>query len=123
MKSFQTVDEYFSALPEDVRDALGGLRKIIRQAAPQAQEVISYNMPAFKCNGMLVWYAAHKGHVGLYPRPSAILAFKRELAGYKTSKGAIQFPLEKAIPTNLVRKILKFRLRENEKRERGRLVP
>jgi uncharacterized protein YdhG (YjbR/CyaY superfamily) len=79
-------------------------------------------MPAFKCNGMLVWYAAFKEHIGFYPRPSAIVAFKDELARYKTSKGAIQFPIEEAIPTNLVKKIVKFRVSENEQgsRKRGR---
>jgi uncharacterized protein YdhG (YjbR/CyaY superfamily) len=119
MKNVQTVDEYLSALPKEVRDILAGLRKTIRQAAPQAEEVISYNMPAFRWNGMLVWYAAHKDHIGFYPRASAILAFKDELAGYKTSKGAIQFPIEEAIPTNLVKKIVKFRLKENEQSQKG----
>jgi len=124
MRNFQTVDEYLSALPKKVRDILAGLRKTIRQAAPQAEEVISYNMPAFKWKGMLVWYAAHKDHIGFYPRASAILAFKDELAGYKTSKGAIQFPIEKVIPTNLIKKIVAFRLKENEQSQKGtRQVP
>jgi len=114
MKNFKTVDEYFSALPKDVRMTLEGLRKTIKQAAPKAEEVISYNMPAFKFNGMLMWYAAFKNHVGLYPRPSAIVAFKDELAAYKTTKGAIQFPMEERIPAGLVKKIVKFRLKENE---------
>ena len=114
MRKFKSVDEYFSALPSDVRDILEGMRKTIRQAAPQAEEVISYGMPAFKWQGMLVWYAAFKEHVGFYPRPSAIVAFKDELARYKTSKGAIQFPIDKPIPANLVKKIVKFRVQENE---------
>jgi uncharacterized protein YdhG (YjbR/CyaY superfamily) len=120
MKRFKTVDEYFSALPKKQRDILDGLRKTIRQVAPQADEVISYNMPAFKWNGMLVWYAAYKNHIGLYPRPSAIRAFEKELAGYKTSKGAIQFPIEEGIPTNLVKKIVKFRVKENEQEGKGK---
>jgi uncharacterized protein YdhG (YjbR/CyaY superfamily) len=119
MKKFRTVDEYLSTFPKQVRDILGGLRETIRQAAPQAEEVISYNMPAFKCNGMLVWYAAHTDHIGFYPRASAILAFKRELARYKTSKGAIQFPLQEVIPANLVKKIVKFRVKENEQSRKG----
>jgi uncharacterized protein YdhG (YjbR/CyaY superfamily) len=114
MKKFQTVDEYVSAVSTDVRGHLATLRKTIRQAAPKAEEMIHYNMPAFKWKGLLVWYAAHKAHVGLYPRASAMVAFKDELAGYKTSKGAIQFPIEKAIPTDLVKKIVKFRMKENE---------
>jgi uncharacterized protein YdhG (YjbR/CyaY superfamily) len=114
MKNFQTVDEYLSALPPKVRSILEGLRRTIRQAAPEAEEVISYNMPAFKWNGVLVWYAAHKEHIGFYPRVSAMVAFKEQLAAYKTSKGAIQFPMGKAIPTSLVKKIVKFRMNENE---------
>jgi len=120
MKHFKTVEEYFSALSKKQRDILVGLRKTIRQTAPQAEEVISYNMPAFKWNGMLVWYAAYKEHIGLYPRPSAIKAFKKELTGYKTSKGAIQFPIEKGVPTNLVKKIVKFRLKENEQEQKAK---
>jgi uncharacterized protein YdhG (YjbR/CyaY superfamily) len=118
MKKFQTVDEYLSTLPKDVSCVLSGLRKIIKQAAPHAEEVISYSMPAFKYHGMLVWYGAHKDHIGLYPRNSAIAAFKHELACYKTTKGAIQFPLQQAIPAHLVRKIVKFRVKENEKSQK-----
>ena len=120
MKKFRTVDEYISATPKKSRDLVESLRKIIRQAAPQAEEVIHYNMPAFKQNGMLVWYAAFKQHIGFYPRSSAIAAFKAELAGYKTTKGAIQFPIAKAIPAGLVKKIVKFRLKENEQQSRER---
>jgi uncharacterized protein YdhG (YjbR/CyaY superfamily) len=120
MKKFQTVDEYLSGLPKNVRAILEGLRKTIRQAAPQAEEVISYNMPAFKSNGMLVWYAAFKEHVGFYPKASAIKAFKAELQGYKTSKGAIQFPIDKSIPTSLVKKIVSFRLKENQQQQKAK---
>jgi uncharacterized protein YdhG (YjbR/CyaY superfamily) len=120
MKNFKTVDEYLSGLPKSTRDSMQRLRDVIRQVAPKAEEVISYNMPAFKWNGMLVWYAAYKKHIGLYPRPSGIEAFKDELADYKTSKGAIQFPLEKGIPVSLVKKIVKFRLKENERDQKAR---
>ena len=113
MKKFQSVDEYLSALPQPARDAAASLRQAIRQAAPQAEETISYNMPAFKWNGILVWYAAFKNHIGFYPKPSAIAAFQAELAPYKTSKGAIQFPMAQAIPTSLVKKMVKFRIQEN----------
>ena len=114
MKKFKTVDDYMSSLPVAVRKRLEGLRGLIRQAAPQAEEAISYNIPAFKSNGaLLVWYAAFKTHVGFYPRASAIDAFRTELAVYKTSKGAIQFPIEKPIPAGLIKKIVKFRLKEN----------
>lgn len=113
MKKFETVDEYLSALPQPAREATANLRQAIRQAAPLAEETISYNMPAFRQNGILVWYAAFKNHVGFYPKASAIAAFKADLAPYKTSKGAIQFPLGKPIPLNLVKQIVKFRIKEN----------
>jgi len=113
MKHFSSVEEYLAAAPEHVRPLLEQLRKTIREAAPRAEEVISYNIPAFKLNGMLIWYAAFKKHIGLYPRGSAIEAFKDELAPYKTSKGAIQFPIEKGIPITLVKNIVKFRVKEN----------
>lgn len=112
-KKFKTIDDYLSAWPKSVRDKLVTLRKAIKQAAPQAEEAISYNIPAFKLNGMLVWYAAFGKHIGFYPRTSAMAKFRRELVRYKTSKGAIQFPLEKPIPVSLVKKIVKFRVREN----------
>jgi uncharacterized protein YdhG (YjbR/CyaY superfamily) len=116
MKHFDSVEEYLSALPQTAREGLESLRKTIRQAAPQAEEIIHYNMPALQWNGVLVWYAAFKEHVGFYPRASAIAAFKKELKSYKTSKGVIQFPMDKAIPAALVKKIVKFRIKENEQK-------
>lgn len=120
MKRFSTVDEYLSGLPKKVRERCESLRKTIRQAAPQAEEVIHYNMPAFECNGMLVWYAAFKNHIGFYARASAVEAFKDDLAQYKTSKGAIQFPTEKEIPASLVKKMVTFRLKENAQAKKQR---
>jgi uncharacterized protein YdhG (YjbR/CyaY superfamily) len=117
-KKYASVDEYIAAMPADARSKLQNLRKTVRQSAPEAEEVISYNMPAFKWNGMLVWFGAHTEHIGFYPRVSAIVAFKDDLAGYKTSKGAIQFPIERPIPTALVKKIVAFRLKENAKKKR-----
>ncbi len=111
--TFKTVDDYLSTLPTQTKSILKELRKTIKEAAPQAEELISYNMPAFKLNGMLVWYAAYKTHIGFYPAPAAIKVFKDELTGYKTSKGAIQFPVEKTIPATLIKKIVKFRINEN----------
>ena len=116
MKSIKkpvSVDEYFSALPAEEKALLQELRKTIREAAPKAEEVISYGMPAFKLNGMLVWYAIYKNHIGFYPSSSPIRIFKDELVEYKTSKGAIQFPIEKKIPKGLVKKIVRFRINEN----------
>ena len=110
---FTTVDEYLSALPVNTKSILKEFRKTIKQAAPQAEELISYNMPAFTLHGRLVYYAAHKNHIGFYPVSSAIKAFQKELSGYKTSKGAIQFPIGRPIPFGLVTKIVKFRVKEN----------
>lgn len=102
-----------SALPQPARRAAANLRQAIRQSAPRAEETISYNMPAYRLDGILVWFAAFKNHLGLYPKASAIAAFQAELAPYKTSKGAIQFPLDRPLPTGLVKKIVKFRIAEN----------
>ena len=110
---FETVDEYLSAFPKNIRDILKELRQTIKQAAPQAEEVISYNIPAFKLNGMLVYYAAYKEHIGFYPTPSGIEAFKKELSRYEGAKGSVQFPLDKPIPFDLISKIVKFRVKKN----------
>jgi uncharacterized protein YdhG (YjbR/CyaY superfamily) len=110
---FTTVDEYISTFPQEVRQILEKLRQTIIKAAPKAEEVISYNMPAFKLNGMLVYYAGYKKHIGFYPTNSGITEFADELTAYKTSKGAIQFPLDKPLPIGLITKIVKFRVVEN----------
>jgi uncharacterized protein YdhG (YjbR/CyaY superfamily) len=110
---FKTVDEYLSSLPANTKGILEEVRKAIKQAAPQAEELISYNMPAFTLHGRLVYYAAFKNHVGFYPVSSAIKAFQSELSDYKTSKGTIQFPIERPIPYGVITKIVKFRVREN----------
>jgi len=107
MKKFKSVDDYFSQLPQKIKPALSNLRKIIQESAPEAEEVISYNMPAFKLHGMLVWYAAWKEHIGFYPTPSALDVFKKELLAYKGAKGSVQFPIDKPLPLNLVTKIVK----------------
>lgn len=117
VKKFTTVSDYMDAQPEESRAKLKQLRKAIRQAAPQAEETISYNIPAFRWNGaILVWCAAFKTHSGFYPKASTIAAFKKELSAYKTSKGAIQFPTGKPIPVALVKRMVKFRIREEQKR-------
>lgn len=110
---FKTVEQYLSTLPEHVQLRTQQLRETIRKAAPGAEEVISYNIPAFKLNGMLVWYAGWTDHVGLYPKGSGIEAFKKELSGYRVSKGTVQFPLDKPLPTALITRIVKFRVKEN----------
>ena len=112
-KKFKTVKEYIAAFPKTTQILLQDLRQTIRQVVPQAEEVISYNMPAFKLNKVLVYFAAYEKHIGFYPTSSPIRVFKKELEGYKTSKGAIQFPIEKSIPKTLVKKIVAFRLKED----------
>jgi uncharacterized protein YdhG (YjbR/CyaY superfamily) len=114
---FKTVDQYMRSVPEQALLRAEELRDIIRQAAPKAEEMISYNMPAYKLNGILVYFAAYKGHIGFYPAgKSGIDAFSDQLEGYKTSKGTIQFPLDKPIPRTLVRNIVKFRINENNEK-------
>ena len=112
----KTIDEYHAMFPKPVRQLLDTLREAIQNIAPEAMEKISYNMPAFKMhNKPLVYYAAHKTHIGFYPTPSPIVAFKTELKNYSTTKGAIQFPLDKPLPVSLVKKIVNFRLTEISK--------
>jgi len=89
------------------------MRETIRKAAPQAEEAISYRIPTFKLNGNLVHFAAFKNHIGFYPTSSGILAFKKELSGYKTSRGTVQFPMDKPMPLDLVRRIVRFRVKES----------
>ena len=104
------------ALPPAAKAMAQQLRQIIANAAPTAQETISYNMPAFTLQGMLVWYAGYKKHIGFYPRASAIEVFKEELSAYKTSKGAVQFPLNSPLPVGLITKIVLYRVRQNSEK-------
>jgi uncharacterized protein YdhG (YjbR/CyaY superfamily) len=116
---FKTIDEYIAEFPKNVRDVLEELRQVISESAPGAKEAISYGMPTFKLNGNLVHFAAWKNHVGFYPAgPSAIEAFKEELAPFKQSKGTVQFPLDKPIPFDLVKKIVNFRAKQNETKKK-----
>jgi uncharacterized protein YdhG (YjbR/CyaY superfamily) len=112
----QTVDDYLAALPEDARAALEKLRKIIKAAAPKAAEVISYQMPMYKHHGMLVGFAAFKDHCSFFPGAQPLATYKDELKAYKTSKGTIRFSIDKPLPAALVKKIVKNRIAENEKR-------
>jgi uncharacterized protein YdhG (YjbR/CyaY superfamily) len=108
-----SIDDYIAGFPKEVGVLLQQMRMTICEAAPGAEEVISYAMPAFKLNGILVYYAAFKNHIGFFPTSSGIAAFKDELSAYKWSKGAIQFPLDKPLPLDLIVKIVKFRVNEN----------
>lgn len=111
--SFESIDEYISSFPPEVQERLETLRKVIQEAAPDAQERINYQMPTFVLHGNLVHFAAYKKHIGFYPAPSGIAAFKQELSVYKGAKGSVQFPLEKPLPYELISRIIKFRAAEN----------
>ena len=117
-RNFKTIDEYIATFPKNIQSILQELRRVIRESAPGAEEDIRYQMPTFRLNGNLVHFAAFKSHVGFYPTPLAIEAFKEQLSGYKTSKGAIQFPLSGPIPFDLVRDMVKFRVKENLSRKK-----
>lgn len=110
---FKTIDEYISTFPENVQKVLENLRDTIKNAAPEAEETINYQIPTFKLNGNLVHFAAYKKHIGFYPTPSGIDAFKNELSEYEMAKGSVKFPLNKPIPYDLVRNIVEFRVKEN----------
>jgi len=113
-RKFQTVEEYLSTLPKEVRSKMEKLRRAIKRTAPEATEVISYNMPAFRFHGILVYYAAHKEHIGFYPANTHVIEqFKDDLKTYETSKGTIKFPLAKPIPLDLVKRIVAFRVKQN----------
>ena len=112
-KRFETIDEYIATFPRNVQDILEELRQTIRNSAPDAKEAISYQIPTFRLNGNLVHFAAFKNHIGFYPTSSAIAHFKKELSGYEASKGTIRFPINEPIPFDLIRKIVKYRVKEN----------
>lgn len=112
----KSIDEYIAQFPQEIQEILNKLRQVIKESAPNTEEKISYGMPTFVLNGNLVHFAAYKNHIGFYPTSSGINTFKQELSGYKTSKGAVQFPIGKNIPYELVSKIVKFRVSENKKK-------
>jgi uncharacterized protein YdhG (YjbR/CyaY superfamily) len=114
----KNIDEYMIGFPEETQLLMEELREPIRKAAPEAEEVISYSMPAFKWHGILVYFAGYKNHIGFYPGSGAIVTFEKELVKYKTSKGAIQFPLDKPLPLALITKIVKLRVKQNKEKKK-----
>lgn len=117
MKKPESVEEYIESFPEDIQKMLQQFRAVIKEAAPDATEVISYAMPAFKQDGkVFVYYAAFTNHIGLYPTAIGVEKFEHKLAGYKYSKGAIQFPFDKPFPFDLVTEIVKFKVIDNAKK-------
>jgi len=107
------IDHYIADFPLPTQDLLEQLRSAILKAAPGAEEVIGYKMPAYRLHGVLVYFAGYKGHIGFYPTGSGIAAFQKELSVYKGAKGSVQFPLDKPLPLALITKIVKFRVKEN----------
>ena len=110
---FATIDDYIASFPPEIQEKLQGLRAVIREAAPQATEKISYQMPTFCLYGNLVHFAAFKNHIGFYPTPQGIEAFNEDLAAYRGAKGSVQFPLNQPLPLDLVRRIVEYRVAQN----------
>lgn len=116
-----SIDEYIAAFPTETRQVLQEVRTVIRASAPGATETMSYAIPTFDLNGRhLVHFAGYKNHVGLYPGPSGIEAFKEELSLYKSAKGSVQFPLDQPMPTDLIRRIVEFRVEEESRARKSR---
>jgi len=113
----RNIDDYIAGFPRDIQAILEKIRMTIRKAAPAAEETISYQIPSFTLKGRyLIYFAAFKKHIGLYPAPKGIEEFKEALSLYQTGKGTMRFPLDKPIPFNLISKIVKFRVKENSAR-------
>lgn len=112
-KSSQSVDTYIAGFPPEIRSILQNVRQIIREEVPEAEEVINYAIPTYKLNGNLVHFAAFKRHLGFYPAPSGIAAFKDKLNDYKHAKGSVQFPFDHPIPYDLIRRMVQFRKHES----------
>ena len=111
--TIQNIDDYIENFPKKVQEILQGLRTTIREAAPDAEEAISYQMPTFRFKGNLVHFAAYKNHIGFYPTPSGIEKFKSELSIYEGAKGSVKFPIDQPLPLDLIGKIVSFRVKEN----------
>jgi uncharacterized protein YdhG (YjbR/CyaY superfamily) len=109
----QNIDDYIAGFPSHIQEILQKIRETIRNAAPEAEETISYKMPTFTLKGYLVYFAAYKKHIGFFPAPSGIEEFKEDLSEYGSGKGTLQFPYDKPIPYDLITRIVQFRVKEN----------
>lgn len=114
--SFKNVDEYIGSFPKEIRAILEEIRAAIRKAAPDAEETISYKMPAYKLNGAVAYFAAYKNHIGFYATPTGHKEFAAELSKYKQGKGSVQFPISEPMPLDLIARMVKFRVAENLKK-------
>jgi uncharacterized protein YdhG (YjbR/CyaY superfamily) len=115
-KGFNSIDEYIAAFPVEIQEVLQEIRMVVKTAAPEAEEKISYQMPTFFLKGNLVHFAAFKKHIGFYPAPTGIEAFAQELSHYKGGRGSVQFPLNQPMPLDLITKIVHYRVAENLKK-------
>lgn len=115
------IDDYIAGFPEDVQKILKKVRTTIRQTAPDAEETISYQIPTFKLNGAyLIYFAGFKNHISLYPAPRGAEEFKKELSAYEGGKGTVQFPLDQPIPYDLIKRIVKFKVKENQAKTKAK---
>lgn len=110
----KTIEEYISLAPAEVQEKLWRLHETIKAAAPGATEALKWGMPAYSYQKILVAFAACKNHIGFYPMPSAVKAFSKELTEFKATEGSVQFPLDKPLPISLIKKIVKFRVKESK---------
>jgi uncharacterized protein YdhG (YjbR/CyaY superfamily) len=117
---FTSVDDYILTFPVSAQKKLREIRKAIKESAPEAMEKISYNMPAYTYKGMLVYFAAHTSHLGFYPMKSSIKAFEKELTDYNCSAGTVQFPYSRPLPVDLIKRIVKFRIEENNQKSKAK---
>jgi uncharacterized protein YdhG (YjbR/CyaY superfamily) len=115
-KTVKNIDEYIAQFPPEIQEGLAELRKLVKTEAPEASEKISYGIPTFYLNGNLVHFAAFKDHYGFFPSPSGIDKFEKELAPYRSGKGTLRFPLDKPLPRKIIKKVIQFRLDENNKK-------
>jgi uncharacterized protein YdhG (YjbR/CyaY superfamily) len=116
----KTIDQYIRMFPKPVRERLSAIRKLVAELAPEAVEKISYQMPTFSLNGNLVHFAAFEKHIGFYPTPHGIEAFKKDLSRYKNGKGSVQFPLDQPLPLKLIERMVKYRIARNSGKTGGK---
>jgi uncharacterized protein YdhG (YjbR/CyaY superfamily) len=119
--TYSNIDEYILTFPREAQEKLREMRAVIKEVAPEADEKISYQMPAFRLKGILVYFAAFQHHIGFYPTGGVLDKFEKELASYKRGKGSIQFPMDEPLPLELIRKIVKFRVAENLRKAKEKL--
>ena len=119
---FNTVDQYIRSLPPQSKEKIIELRQLIKKAAPDAEELISYNMPSFNYYGRLVYYAAFRSHIGFYPMASGISIFQDQIQKYKWAKGSVQFPIDQSLPAALISKIIKYRVKENKEKHELKIL-